>query len=96
MICDPRSCTVSVVDCLDHGEECTELQIECTSECTELCIHSPVVQMIEMNHFVNAKDVDSHVLGKHHVVTAGGIYQIQQGTWDTLQNLRNLEFLGIF
>ena len=34
VLCDPRSHTDSVVACLDHGEECTELQIECTSECT--------------------------------------------------------------
>ena len=25
VLCDPRSHTDSVVDCLDHGEECTEL-----------------------------------------------------------------------
>ena len=79
VICDPRSHTDSVVDCLDHGEECTELHIECTSECTEFFIHSPVVQIKEMNHFVNAKDVDTHVLGKHHVIMAGGTTNSNNG-----------------
>ena len=30
VVCVPRHHTDSVVDCLDHGEECTELQIQCT------------------------------------------------------------------
>ena len=48
VICVPRSHTDIVVDGLDHGEENTELHIECTSECTELCIHSFVVQIKEI------------------------------------------------
>ena len=47
VICDPRTHTDNVIDCLDHGEGCTELQIEYTSECTELCIYSSVVQTKE-------------------------------------------------
>ena len=79
LICDPRSHTDSVVDCLDHGEECTELHIECTSECAELCIHSSVVQIRDMNCFLNDEDVDTHVLGKHHVIMAGGTTNFNKG-----------------
>ena len=61
------------------SEECTELQIECTSECTELCIHLSVVQIKEMNHFVNAEDVNTHILGKCHVITAGGTTKSNKG-----------------
>ena len=62
-----------------HGEGCTELQIEYTSECTELCIYPSVVQIKEMNCFVNAKDVDTCVLGKCHVITAGGTTNSNKG-----------------
>ena len=79
VICVPRSHTDSVVDCLDHGEEYTELHIECTSECTELCIHSSVVQIKEMNHFVNAEDVDTYVLGECNVITADGTTNSNKG-----------------
>ena len=32
-----------------------------------------------MNHFVNAKDADTHVLGKHHVVMVGGTTNSNKG-----------------
>ena len=33
----------------------------------------------EMNHFVDAKDVDTYVLGKCHVITAGGTTNSKKG-----------------
>ena len=38
VICDPRSHTDSVIDCLNHGEECTELHpMDCDYNVLQLC-----------------------------------------------------------
>ena len=39
VLCDPRSHTDSVVDCLDHGEECTELPPMLDWNCNILQLH---------------------------------------------------------
>ena len=103
VICVPRSHTDSVVDCLNHGEEYTELHIECTSECTELCIHSFVVQIKEMNCFVNAEDVDTYVLGKCDVIMASNkgpvIFSMWQyaltGMGESIHSLLQMEWYQV-
>ena len=70
LICDPRSHTDSIIDCLDHGEECTELPpMDCNYHVMQLFftwLQTDVVKMTLAETMQHACIPLNSILRKHY------------------------------